>query len=97
MTIALTNASGRCLVYVLPHDPYCFSVGQCECARAGRGGNLRVAQSLTIATALTVSGLPDAVLEVADVARAVRRGDLRVVAARPQGSAAPRFARRDEQ
>ena len=73
MSVAVTNTSRRCQVFVLAHDVYCAAVGRCAC----RPGARRVASSLTIASGLTVS-VDDAVLSVPELVRAVRDGSLSV-------------------
>lgn len=78
MTVALTNTSGRPLVFVLAHDEYCEALGTCACdVRPGRK-TLRLPGSLTLATGVTVEGLEDAILALPDAARAVRQGRLSV-------------------
>jgi len=66
------------MVLVLPHDPVCAALGRCQCEAAVRRQERPVAPSLTLATGMTATGLPDAFLEAPDVARAVRRGDARI-------------------
>ena len=78
MTVSLTNTSGRCLVFVLAHETYCKSLGECRCdVEPGRRAR-RTARSLTLASGVTIPALDDAVLTVPDVVRAVKRGDLSV-------------------
>ncbi len=78
MTVALTNTSGRPLVFVLAHDEYCEALGTCACdVRPGRK-TLRLPGSLTLATGVMVEGLEDAILALPDAARAVRQGRLSV-------------------
>ena len=79
MSVSISNTSGRCLVFVLPHDPVCASLGRCQCEPAARRQERPVAPSLTLATGMARSGVPDAFLEAPDLARAVRRGEVRVV------------------
>ena len=31
MTVSLTNTSNRCQVFVLAHETYCKTLGQCAC------------------------------------------------------------------
>ncbi len=73
MSVAITNTSRRCQVFVLAHDVYCAALGRCAC----RAGTRRVASSLTIASGVTVS-VDDAVLAVPELARSVREGSLSV-------------------
>jgi hypothetical protein len=78
VTVSLTNTSGRCLVFVLPHETYCKALGECRCdVEAGRRAR-RTAKSLTLASGVTSPALDDAVLTLSDVVRAVKRGDLSV-------------------
>lgn len=72
MSISLTNASRRCLVFVLAHDKFCVASGRCRCT----GGDRPVPTSLTLATGVTIDELDDAVLSVPEVIRAVREGAL---------------------
>jgi hypothetical protein len=72
VSISLTNASRRCLVFVLVHDVFCVADGRCRCAPGIRP----VPASLTLATGVTVDGLADAVLTVPEVIRAIRDGAL---------------------
>lgn len=73
MTVAVTNVSRRCLVFVLAHDVYCAARGSCAC----RAGVPRLPSSLTVASGLTAT-VDDAALVVPEVIRAVRQGALRV-------------------
>ena len=73
MSIAITNTSRRCQVFVLAHDVYCAALGRCAC----RSGTRRVASSLTIASGVTVS-VDDAVLAVPELVRGIREGSLSV-------------------
>ncbi len=78
MTISLSNHAGRCLGFVLSHEAFCGALGSCRCSvEAGRAGRC-IASSLTLAAGHTVSELPEAVLGVPEVVRAVRRGELAV-------------------
>jgi hypothetical protein len=75
LTVSLTNASGRCQVFVLAHATYCKARGECACdVEQGRRPK-RTARSLTLATGVT-SDIEDAVLAVPEVYRAAKRGDL---------------------
>lgn len=78
MTVSLTNTSGRCLVFVLPHEGYCDAVGRCVCGPPARRDGGPVASSLTLPSASVAGPLGDAVLGLPDVVRAVRRGDVTV-------------------
>lgn len=88
MKILLTNQSGRCLVFVLPHESYCAKAARCGCqVEAGREGR-RTAGSLTLAVGLTSPGVDRAVLLVPQVDRAIRRGELQVSLAPPRDAVA---------
>ena len=74
MSIALTNTSRRCVVFVLAHDVFCVANGRCRCAPGARP----IPTSLTLAAGVTLDGLEEAVLAVPAVIRAVRDGALTV-------------------
>lgn len=76
MTITLTNATRRMKVINLRHDVYCAALGRCACVPAPGGRPL--ASALTLASGASAEGLDEAVLRVADVARDIRAGELRV-------------------
>lgn len=89
MTVSLTNTAGRCQVFVLSHEAFCAAHGSCRCSlEPGRSGR-RLPTSLTLVAGNTVSQLPDAVLAVPEVVRAVRRGELAVTRAAPERAASP--------
>ena len=78
MTISLRNTSGRLLVFVLGHETYCRALGECACdVEPGRAAR-RLPRSITLATSVTSPELDEAVLEVPEVVRATRRGELAV-------------------
>ncbi|WXH27959.1 hypothetical protein WA016_01891 [Myxococcus stipitatus] len=78
MSVALTNTKGRLLTFLLSHEGYCSACGECACSlQPGRGGR-RLPSSLTLAAGVALAGLPEAVLQVASVAAAIRRGDVAV-------------------
>gem|GEM_PF-1225913 len=78
MTVSLKNTSGRLKVIVLAHETFCAARGQCGCdVPAGRGAR-RTPRSLTLATGVTAAGLDEAVLTLAEVRRALQRGELGV-------------------
>jgi len=95
VTLTLRNKAGRLQVFVLAHETYCATRGECACdARPGRDAR-RIPRSLTLATGLTLAGLDDAVLAVPEVRRAVQRGELgveRVVARHEPTDGAPTSA-----
>lgn len=87
MTVRITNASMMPFIVSLYHDSYCAVSGRCECKRVaakapipGAGGAVvfqhrtrLVPRTLHVEPGATVSGLPEAVLKVPQVARA-RKG-----------------------
>lgn len=76
MTVALISTVRRLAVFVLAHAAYCAALGRCACSRR-RDGTL-LAGALTIPARARVPNLPDAVLAVPAIARAVREGALRI-------------------
>lgn len=76
MTITLINATRRMKVINLPHASYCEALGHCACA-AGNSGK-PTAASLTLPAGSRSAGIHDAVLQLPDVARDIRAGELRV-------------------
>ena len=76
MTVALISTARRLSVFVLSHATYCAALGPCSCTRR-RDGTL-IAGSLTVPARARVPDLPDAVLAVPAIARAVRERVLRV-------------------
>ena len=76
MTITLINATRRMKVFNLPHQSYCAAIGACTCSLNDRGK--LIASSLTLPAGSTTPGLHEAVLQLADVARDIRTGELRV-------------------
>ncbi|RJS14143.1 hypothetical protein DRW03_35465 [Corallococcus sp. H22C18031201] len=89
MSVTLTNALGRLLTFLLSHEAYCLACGECACSlQPGRGGR-RLPASLTLAAGVSLAGLPEAVLQVASVAAAVRRGDVAVKRQVAQEARAP--------
>jgi hypothetical protein len=80
--IALTNKSGRMLTFVLEHAPYCISLGRCACAEVLGRNPRRLPAALTLPAGLPVMNLPEALIALPAVARAVRAGQV-VVAPMP--------------
>ena len=75
----LINRTNRMKVIPLPHQSYCKALGRCVCIQlAGMKG--KIATSLTIPAGGTSKDLPDAVLQVPQVDRKVRRGELTIEA-----------------
>jgi hypothetical protein len=77
MTVSLINTSGRLKSFALPHETYCKARGRCAC-RLTRELERRIPSSITIAADTRVSDLDDAVLQVPDIAQALRNGEIRV-------------------
>ena len=94
MTVTLINTTRRMKVINLPHASYCEALGTCACT-AGRGDRL-TASSLTLCAGSTTLGLHEAVLQLPDVARDIRAGELRVRrdVSPPQPKSRPRKASR---
>ena len=76
MTVTLINATRRMKVINLPHDSYCEALGNCACATGI--GSERTAASLTLPAGSRTTGIHEAVLQLPDVARDIRAGELRV-------------------
>jgi hypothetical protein len=76
VTVSLVSTARRLAVFVLSHAEYCDALGRCVCARRRDGALL--AGSLTVPGRARVPDVPDAVLAVPAIARAVREGALRV-------------------
>jgi hypothetical protein len=86
MSVTLTNALGRLVTFLLPHESYCLARGTCACGvQPGRGGR-RLPSSLTLATDVTLEDVHEAALSVPAVAAAIRRGE---VALKRQAPTAP--------
>ena len=94
MAVTIRNMERRMKVVNLPHESYCKSAGRCSCEkqtvtvvvqdpRTGERSPVsrekRIPSSLTLLSQETRKDLPDAVLEVPEVKRALRAGRLRVV------------------
>ena len=85
MKVTLINKTRRMKVINLLHDTYCKALGRCSCLRICKDRLL--ASSLTIPAGGSVEHIPDAVLKVKEVARAVRRSELKVLKEREQKKA----------
>lgn len=88
MTVILINRARRMKVFTLAHATYCEALGSCGCTVVDRRSGRRVAQSLTLAAGGRSPGLPEAVLKLGDVIRAVASGELGVerIAPKPRAS-----------
>ena len=74
MTVILKNTSGRLQTFVLAHETYCRALGECACeVTTGRAGR-RTPRSLTLATGVASPELPEAVLALPEVRRALAEG-----------------------
>jgi hypothetical protein len=82
MSVVLTSRTRRIKVFILPHDVYCAALGTCACTMTPERDARRLAASLTVPAGATIAGLPDAVLAVPHIQRAVDAGD--IVVARVQ-------------
>ena len=89
MNVILKNTSGRLQTFVLPHESYCRASGSCACRILEGRPPRRIASSLTLATGTTSAELPEAVLTLVDVRRAVARGLVSVERVVPPAPAAP--------
>lgn len=74
--LTLKNDSGRIQVFVLTHSVYCAARGTCGCELWSRKGPL-LARSITIAAG-GAREVERQVLELPEVQRAIRRGELSV-------------------
>jgi hypothetical protein len=88
--IALTNKSGRLLTFVLEHAPYCVALGRCACTEVLGRNPRRLPGALTLPAGLPVMNLPEALLVLPAVARAVRAGQLAVAPMPPPHAEAAR-------
>jgi hypothetical protein len=73
----LINKTNRMMVIPLPHHLYCEVLGRCMCIQLP-GMKRNVATSLTIPAGGTSKDIPDAVLNVAQVARLLRQQKLEI-------------------
>lgn len=105
MPVGLHNRERRMQVFNLPHELYCTASGQCGCReqrvttveedpmtgdRRPRSQVRRLAASLTLLAREKREGLPEAVLKIPEVKRAVDAGQLRVLTPeRPAPAPAP--------
>lgn len=78
MTVILINRARRMKVFTLVHATYCKALGSCGCTVVDPRTGRRVAQSLTLVSGARSAELPDAVLQLADIVRAVALGELGV-------------------
>lgn len=73
----VTNISDGRKAYALPHASYCLACGRCACLPSLPLGTPRRPATLVLAEGERRT-VPRAVLSVPAVARAVRRGQLRI-------------------
>lgn len=78
MTVILINRARRMKVFTFAHAAYCVALGCCDCTVVDRRSGRRVPKSLTLATGASSAELPEAVLQLPDVVRAVASGELGV-------------------
>lgn len=78
MTVILINRARRMKVLTLAHAAYCAALGSCDCTVVDRRSGRRVPKSLTLAAGARSAELPEAVLQLPDVVRAVASGELGV-------------------
>jgi hypothetical protein len=99
MSIVIKNMERRMRIINLPHETYCKAAGRCACAKetvttvvhdpkTGERSMVsrvkRIPSSLTILGLEAREGLPDALLEIPEVKRALRAGRLRIVEQRSE-------------
>ena len=89
MTMTLINRAGRMKVYNLPHKTYCAALGKCACTMIPGRNGARVCASLTLASGAEIEGVPEAALQVAEIARDIRAGVLRVKRAQSSEAGRP--------
>ncbi len=77
MSITLINATKRIKLFNLPHASYCKALGNCACT-VQQGKNRRICKSLTLPAGASLDNIPEAVLDIPEVQRAVRAGVLKV-------------------
>ncbi len=78
MSVTLSNQAKRMQVFILPHAEFCERAGKCACTSLRSG--VRLAGTLTVPVGGAVADLPDAILNVPDVAKAL--GEARIKAER---------------
>ena len=78
MSVSLTNTTHRMQIFHLLHGQYCAALGTCACVVLPGRESRRVAASFTLPARGTAAGLADAVLELAQVERAIRAGAIKV-------------------
>ena len=76
MTVSITNTSGRCQAFVLTHEHYCQALGDCVCDRSGGREARLIPRSITLAAGVTIPAVADALMQVPEVIRAIKRGEL---------------------
>jgi len=88
VTVSLLNTTHRLVVLLLAHDPCCVATGRCSCSM--RLDGIRLPAAVTLPAGQPVRGLSDEVLELPEVAAALRAGALRALPEEPV--ALPMFA-----
>ncbi|MGE0324072.1 MAG: hypothetical protein AB7S68_17290 [Polyangiaceae bacterium] len=92
MNVILSNRGRGALVFVLAHERYCRALGRCGCAVPDERSGRRIPRSLTVPTGTRSTPLPETILMLDDVDRAIRRGALgveRVTAVEPERASPP--------
>ena len=80
MTVNLVNKTRRMKVFNLPHEIFCKSLGKCQCKRSSKHP---IPMSLTIPAGQSIDGLAEPVVQIPEIARAVKRGELEVKEVKP--------------
>ncbi len=75
MSVTLSNQAKRMQVFILPHAEFCERAGKCACTTLRSG--VRLSGALTIPVGGVVTELPDAILNVPDVARAMGEASIK--------------------
>lgn len=99
MTVVLINRARRMKVLTLAHETYCATLGSCACTVTGARTKQRIPRSLTLASGTRSTALPEAVLRVPDVMRAIAAGEIgveRVPVRPPAPSRRPERSRRSK-
>ena len=78
------------VTFVLEHEPYCVALGRCACTEVLGRSPRRLPRALTLPAGLPVMNLPEAVLALPVVARAVRAGQVAVAPMPPPHAEASR-------
>lgn len=77
MSITLINTTKRMKVYNLPHESFCKALGGCKCTILAGRDNKRLCSSISIPAGAFIENMPDAIMEIAEVIRDLKSGNLR--------------------